>query len=447
MWTWYNIPFVAALGCGLLCALLQLVGGFGDSAADLDGLGESPSDWLPEAALSSLGIGRVPLTFVLLALFGCFGLIGLLLNTLVLNTLGRYPGAALALVLLGSLLLAVLVTGRVSALSRAWPPTLALLSRSSSWSAGSAWSSARRSAQPMAGYSSVTATAQRIRSLPSPAPSDPSWSGARWRCSPTIVRAAVLLSSPGSHERQIEQSSSITALKSARQDSFGIDDVFGAQVARANAEVIQHALKQRNEIDQTTQTEIAKRNAMAEQERNDIDRQKQLEIARRNASTQQLQNDIERSSELEIATRNATVEQEKLNLERNLAQARATQQREILIRESLEKSAADQSTYEQQRAAELARVDKERAVSEAEKLKEQMVQLAEQRKQQAIQLAEQEREREVQRSVVIKQQSVEVADQERKVALAQQQAKLEAAEQERLAIAAQRETGEGGGAA
>lgn len=238
------------------------------------------------------------------------------------------------------------------------------------------------------------------------------------------------------------ESVSITALKSARQGSFGIDDVFGAQVARANAEVIQHALKQRNEIDQTTQTEIAKRNAMAEQERNDIDRQKQLEIARRNSSTQQLQNDIERSSELEIATRNATVEQEKLNLERNLAQAKATQQREILIRESLEKSSADQAAYEQQRAAELSRVDKERAVSEAEKLKEQMVQLAEQRKQQAIQLAEQDREREVQRSIVIKQQSVEVADQERKVALAQQQAKLEAAEQERLAIAAQREAAE-----
>jgi len=238
------------------------------------------------------------------------------------------------------------------------------------------------------------------------------------------------------------ESVSITALKSARQGSFGIDDVFGAQVARANAEVIQHALKQRNEIDQTTQTEIAKRNATAEQERNDIDRQKQLEIARRNSSTQQLQNDIERSSELEIATRNATVEQEKLNLERNLAQARATQQREILIRQAEEESAANQAAYEQQRTAELARVVKERAIAEAEKQKEQSVQLVEQRKQQAIQLAEQEREREVQRSVVIRDQAVQVADQERKVALAQQQAKLEAAEKERLAIAAQREIAE-----
>ena len=35
-----------------------------------------------------------------------------------------------------------------------------------------------------------------------------------------------------------------------------VDDVFGAQVARANAQVIQNALKERNEIDQTTQTDI-----------------------------------------------------------------------------------------------------------------------------------------------------------------------------------------------
>jgi uncharacterized membrane protein YqiK len=238
------------------------------------------------------------------------------------------------------------------------------------------------------------------------------------------------------------ESVSITTLKSARQGSFGVDDVFGAQVARANAQVIQNALKERNEIDQLTQTEIAKRNATAEQERNDIERKKQLEISRRNASANQESNDIERSAELEIATRNATVEQEKLSLERNIAQARATQQREILIREAEEKSAADQASFTQQQAAELGRVIKERAIAEAEKEKEQAVQLAEQRKQQAIQLAEQEREREVRRSEVLKQQAVEVADQERKVALAQQQAKLESAEQERLAIAAQREQAE-----
>jgi|HigsolmetaAR202D_1030399.scaffolds.fasta_scaffold13528_1 uncharacterized membrane protein YqiK len=257
-----------------------------------------------------------------------------------------------------------------------------------------------------------------------------------------VERVQNLVRSDLAENGLVLESVSITALKSARQGSFGVDDVFGAQVARANAEVIQRALKQRNEIDQTTQTEIAKRNATAEQERNEIERMKQLEISRRNALANKEQNDIERSTELEIATRNAMVEQEKLNLERNLAQAKATQQREIAIRMAEEKSAAEQVAYERQQIAELARVAKERAIAEAEKAKEQAIQLAEQRKQQAIQLAEQEREREVQRSAVEKEQAVQVADQERKVALALEMAKLEAAEKERLAIAAQREAAE-----
>lgn len=238
------------------------------------------------------------------------------------------------------------------------------------------------------------------------------------------------------------ESVSITTLKSARQGSFGIDDVFGAQVARANAQIIQNALRERNEIDQTTQTEIAKRNATAEQERNEIDRNKQLEIARRNSLVEQHQNDIQRSAELEIARRNAEVEQEKLTLNRNLTQARATQEREIANRAAEEKSAADQVMYEQQRAAELGRVIKEQAIAEAEKGKEQAIQLAEQRKQQAIELAEQEREREVRRSEVLKQQAIEVADQARKVALAQQMTLLEDAEKQRLMIAAEREAAE-----
>lgn len=213
------------------------------------------------------------------------------------------------------------------------------------------------------------------------------------------------------------ESVSITTLKSARQGSFGIDDVFGAQVARANAQVIQKALRERNEIDQSTQNDIARRNASAEQERNEIEQNKLLEIA----------------------TRNAKVEQETLMLNQALAEARATQQRIVLIKQAEEKSSADQATFDRERAAELARVARDRAIAEAEQEKEQAVKLAEQRKEQAIQLAEQEREREVRRSEVFKQQTIEVADQERRVALAVQQTALEKAEQQRLVQAAERE--------
>ena len=49
------------------------------------------------------------------------------------------------------------------------------------------------------------------------------------------------------------ESVSILTLKSARQGTFPTDDVFGAQVARANAEVIQTAMRERNDIERQTE--------------------------------------------------------------------------------------------------------------------------------------------------------------------------------------------------
>lgn len=227
------------------------------------------------------------------------------------------------------------------------------------------------------------------------------------------------------------ESVSITALKSARQGSFGVDDVFGAQVARANAKVIQEALKNRNEIDQTTQTEVSGRNAEEEQRRNSIELRKQIQIEQDSNAAQ-----------LAMARDRTQTEREQLDLDQGLSQARAAQQREIAISEAREESTASQDAYQQQQAAELARVSKERSIAEAEEEKRQAIQLAEQRRQQAIELAVQEREREVEGSKVLKQQTVEIADQERKVALAQEQARLEAAERTRLEEVARREAAE-----
>jgi len=117
--TWYNTPFIAALGCCLVFALLQLIGGFGDQDADLDSDVDIDADadvdgGLFEDALSMLGIGRVPLTLVLMVFLGCFGAAGLLLNSVAVNVFGGYPSIALWLVLSGSLFIAVLLTNRIS---------------------------------------------------------------------------------------------------------------------------------------------------------------------------------------------------------------------------------------------------------------------------------------------------------------------------------------------
>jgi uncharacterized membrane protein YqiK len=180
------------------------------------------------------------------------------------------------------------------------------------------------------------------------------------------------------------ESVSILTLKAARQGSFGTDDVFGAQVARANAEVIQVAQRERN--------------------------------------------DIERKTEVEIKQRDINTAKQKLALEQDLAFAAATQEREVRTRQALEKSTTEKSIYEQEQAAEQARLAKERAVKLTEIEMEQTILVQDERKKQEYQVAE-----------VIKNQASEVAEQAKQIAVLNEQQKREAAEKERLVVAAQRE--------
>ncbi len=180
------------------------------------------------------------------------------------------------------------------------------------------------------------------------------------------------------------ESVSILTLKAARQGSFGTDDVFGAQVSRANAEVIQAARRE--------------------------------------------QNDIERQTEVEIKQRDTTTAKEKLSMEQDLAFASATQDREVRTRQALEKSSADQANYQQEQAAEQGRISKERAVKLSEIEMEQTILVQDERKKQEYQIAE-----------IMKNQTSEVADQAKQIAVLNEQQKREAAEKDRLLVAAQRE--------
>jgi flotillin len=182
----------------------------------------------------------------------------------------------------------------------------------------------------------------------------------------------------------ILESVSILTLKAARQGSFGTDDVFGAQVARANAEVIQTALRERN--------------------------------------------DIERRTEVEIKQRDTNTSKEKLTLEQDLAFAAATQEREVRARQALEKASAEKLIYEQEQSAEQARIAKERAIKLSEIEMEQTILVQSERKNQEFQAAE------IQRN-----QAIEVANQAKQIAVLTEQQKREAAEKELLMVAAQRE--------
>ncbi len=180
------------------------------------------------------------------------------------------------------------------------------------------------------------------------------------------------------------ESVSILTLKAARQGTFPTDDVFGAQVARANAQVIESALREKN--------------------------------------------DIERASEVAIKLRNVSADKEKLTMEQDLAFATAVQDREVRVRQSLEKTTAEKTIYEQEEAAEQARIAKEKAIKLAEIETEQTLLVENQRKEQEYQTAE-----------LIRLKAIEVAQQEKEVAILKERQKREAAEQQRLLAAAQRE--------
>jgi uncharacterized membrane protein YqiK len=180
------------------------------------------------------------------------------------------------------------------------------------------------------------------------------------------------------------ESVSILTLRAARQGSFGTDDVFGAQVARANAEVISQALRERN--------------------------------------------DIERTAEVRIKQRDTEAATSRLELDRQLALVTATQEREVRTIQATEKALAERSEYEEHQKSEMARVAKERAVALAEIERDQQLAIQNERKQQEVMSTE-----------VARRQAIELAEQQRQIIVSNEQKKREAADKERLVVSAQRE--------
>jgi uncharacterized membrane protein YqiK len=177
---------------------------------------------------------------------------------------------------------------------------------------------------------------------------------------------------------------SILTLRAARQGTFGTDDVFGAQVARANAQVIQQALRERNEI--------------------------------------------ERTAEIEIKVRDTEASKQRLELDRQLSLATVTQEREVRTNQAVERAQAAQKEFEEKQKEELARISKERAVALSELERDQELAIQNERKNQ-----------EVAKTEVLRYQTIELAEQQRQITVLQEQQKRETAEKDRLVVSAQRE--------
>ncbi len=180
------------------------------------------------------------------------------------------------------------------------------------------------------------------------------------------------------------ESVSILTLRAARQGTFPTDDVFGAQVARANAEFIRTAERERN--------------------------------------------DIERRTEMEIKQRNISTEKEKLALDQDLAFAFATQEREVMMRSATEKASAQRSILEQELSVEKSRLAKDQAIRTQQIENEQLLAVQDQRRQQEMESAE-----------IVRTQTIEVANQAKQIAVLNEEQRRESAEKDRLVVAAQRE--------
>ncbi len=145
---WYNLPFTIALLLFTALAMMQFFGldqdpeaefdadldadadldfdADADFDADLDADADFDADADTDADLDAgdlslagqllefLGVGKAPVTMILLLLLGSFGVIGWIANSVLLNLLGRYPVPAIAPVTVISLYAGGFFTSRTA---------------------------------------------------------------------------------------------------------------------------------------------------------------------------------------------------------------------------------------------------------------------------------------------------------------------------------------------
>jgi len=125
---WYNLPFTLALLAFLGLSFLQLIGFDQDPEADVDLDYDADVDVDMEADIETdvddllgwaellqfLGVGRIPVTMVLLLFLGGLGISGWVLNGLVLNIFSSYPNRAIIPISVASIFIGVWVTSRTA---------------------------------------------------------------------------------------------------------------------------------------------------------------------------------------------------------------------------------------------------------------------------------------------------------------------------------------------
>lgn len=193
------------------------------------------------------------------------------------------------------------------------------------------------------------------------------------------------------------ESVSLTGLDQTGKEYFNPDNAFDAEGLTKLTEAIEERRKRRNEIEQDTEVDIARKNLEA-------DRQK-LEVGRE-------QEYARLEQEREVSIRRATQEA-------SIARERAEKKKDAEQAEILNTQETEQSRITSQRAVEDARIKMERELRELDIAKAKAIEAAEIEKAQTLETAN-----------VTKRRTIELAEQDRAVAIANKSREQSEAEAE-----------------
>ena len=141
-------------------------------------------------------------------------------------------------------------------------------------------------------------------------------------------------------------------------------------------------------------------------------------------------NDIEQDTEVEIASKNLTAEQQTLEIKKQEEYARLDQQREIEVRKANQEAEIAKQRAEQKREADQAQIVAAQRVDQSRIESERLVEAQQIAKEQAVREADIERQRSIETAEVEKQKSIELSDQDRNIAIAEKSREQSEAEAE-----------------
>ncbi|MDP5208816.1 flotillin family protein [Microbulbifer sp. 2205BS26-8] len=141
-------------------------------------------------------------------------------------------------------------------------------------------------------------------------------------------------------------------------------------------------------------------------------------------------NDVEQETMVQIEKKNLEAERQKLEIDKEKRYAHLEQQRELENREAAQQADIAREQAAQERAARQAEIEAQREVSQSQIAAEQATKLLEIEKERCLQEQEIERERFLEEQRISKQKSVEIAEQERAIAIAEKSKEQSLADQQ-----------------